>query len=78
MAKLQVDIKRAKNVKLGQGFLFIDVKNAYDMVYREKLLNTISNIINKSSAIYIFIKFLLNNDYREIVGNICTTSKGVQ
>ena len=66
-----------KKIKLGQGFLFIDFKNAYDIVDREKLLCKIPNIINKSSAIYIFIKFLLNNDFREIFGNICTTSKGV-
>ena len=77
MSKLWVDIKKPKNAKFSQGFLFIDFKNAYDMVDGGKLLNKISKILDKSSTLYIFITFLLNNDFREIARNICNTSEGV-
>ena len=47
------------------------------MVDQGKLLTKISKILDKYTIVYIFIKFLLNNDFREIVLYIWTTSKGV-
>ena len=77
MTDLWTKIKQVKNPNTGQGFLFVDFKNAYDLVDRQILIDKLSMVMNPLSPFFILIKFLLNNDYRSIAGKLCRTSKGV-
>lgn len=55
----------------------MDFKNAYDLIDKDNLINKLKLIFNENDPVFIFIRFMLNNDYREISGVILKATKGV-